>query len=77
MTQETCGNNFGGWIKNKLMKKELIGLVVALVFGLTNIQGQSKVDIYDVAGYSNPENQKTLKWYRDAKFGMFVHWVSW
>ena len=35
---------------------------------------QAKVEIHEVYKYMSPETQKTLEWYRNAKFGMFVHW---
>lgn len=29
-----------------------------------------------VLAYSTPENDSHMEWWRDARFGMFIHWGS-
>jgi alpha-L-fucosidase len=55
------------------MKRVIVASILLFCL-LHTVHSQSKVEVYDVSEYTGKETQKTLQWYKDAKFGMFVHW---
>jgi alpha-L-fucosidase len=55
------------------MKKSLIGIILSVITLLSFGQGND-LDKGQVGYVPSPENLKNREWFRDAHFGMFIHW---
>ena len=61
------------------MKKQLfLNLSLVLLFGFFTSCGETKpkkqVQQIDYLNESRTDFDKRMKWWRDARFGMFIHW---
>jgi alpha-L-fucosidase len=55
------------------MKKSFIGIILSVITLLSLGQGND-LDKGQVGYVPSPENLKNREWFRDAHFGMFIHW---
>jgi alpha-L-fucosidase len=43
-------------------------------FGIMSCTTQPHKDEHETTEYKIPDNNEHLEWFREAKFGMFIHW---
>jgi alpha-L-fucosidase len=62
--------------KNYRLNQLAVGFAIITLFGIVNISCRTQHERNDtkIKPQSSLSNEEQLKWFKEAKFGMFIHW---